>query len=214
MHLDAHIFKQLQEVDWDTIFKHLHAFTRYWLRRCGANTDPTCVIAKGMSIDDLVYSVVGKTVDGTRRWDPEKGDLLPWLKDQIKSEVDALLKSKARRFEVGMPDENQEEADHTLNSLMIEDGILHNRRPETPEEALIRSENIKENADLLLEMSAQDPELEVIWEAVMDGCEPEPRHLAKYLNIPVDDVYNRMKRFRRRVKSLRRIPYEHPQRAS
>lgn len=208
--MDTHIFKQLQQVDWDSIFKPLYTFTLYWLRRCGWNSGPTCVIAKGMTVDDIVYSVVGKTINGTRKWEPEKGDLLPWLKDQVKSEVDALLKSSARRFEVGVLDENQGDADYFLSSRMVDDDVLHNKHPETPEEILIRREDEKANANSLFQMAAEDPELGAIVESVMDGCEPEPRYLAEYLNISVDDVYNRMKRFRRRIRPLRRVPHEQP----
>lgn len=163
-----------------------------------------------MTIDDVVYSVVGKTFDGSRRWEPEKGALLPWLKDQVKSEIDALLKSNARRLEVGISDESQGDTDYLLGSRMVDDDILHNKHPETPEEALTRKEDEKANADVLLEGAAQDPELGAIFEAVMDGCEPEPRYLAKYLNVSVDDIYNRMKRFRRKIRPLRRVPHEHP----
>lgn len=202
--MDKPIFDRLQEADWGSILKKLRAFTRYRVRHYGSTGDPDTLIAKGMSVDDIVHDVVVKTMHGTRKWDPNKGELLPWLKDQVKSEVDALFRSAARHREIAVPDDYPEAADLLIHSRLASDDPLHNERSETPEDILLRKERDSLRSDTVWELALGDDELEEIVIAVSDGCDSTPRALARYLGVPVEDIYNRLKRLRRRAKDFRR----------
>ena len=54
-------------------------------------------LAVGVTVEDIVHEVIEKTMNGTRQWDPDKGELLPWLRDQVKSVMGNLVRSAAHR---------------------------------------------------------------------------------------------------------------------
>ena len=143
-------------------------------------------LAPGISLADVVQRVIEKTLSGERQWDPTKGPLVPWLKDQIKSVLDALAKSAPHR--------------HETQALAGEDkaervGIGAASPPPNPEEQLLQAERV----NTLFQAVSGEQELEEVLEAVMNGCEPKPRYLAAELGVPVENINNRLKRLRRRV---------------
>ena len=143
--------------------------------------------APGCTPEDVVQRVIERTLSGARHWDPAKGPLVPWLKDQVKSVIDALTKSAPSRHEVlaGEKDgEDQEERELAV-------------QPAYQEKSLLTTERI--NA-LFLAVS-DDSELTEVVEAIISGCEPTAIPLSVELKVSRQDINNRLKRLRRRALS-------------
>jgi hypothetical protein len=113
--------------------------------------------------------------------------LVPWLKDQVKSVIDALATSAPSRREVLAVERDEE--DQEEKELAVQ--------PATQEKSLLTAERV----NALFQAVSDDRELEEVVEAIMNGCEPTPRHLAAELNVSVQDINNRLKRLRRRALS-------------
>ena len=143
--------------------------------------------APGSTPEDVIQRVIEKTLSGERRWDPTKGPLVPWLKDQVKSVIDALATSAPSRREVLAVERDEE--DQEEKELAVQ--------PTTQEKKLLTAERV----NALFQAVSDDRELEEVVEAIMNGCEPTPRHLAAELNVSVQDINNRLKRIRRRALS-------------
>lgn len=145
-------------------------------------------------------------MDNTRNWDPTKGKLEPWLKDQIKSEIDTLVKSASHRREMPLPDRQSSEA--VLDKIekgAVELGIFSNPRPPNPETAILEQEETKQRnrkINAIFQAVEGETELEQVLEAIMDGCEPKTRFLAEHLKVSSKDVNNRLRRLRRRAVNI------------
>lgn len=129
--------------------------------------------------------VIEKTLSGERHWDPAKGPLVPWLKDQVKSVIDALATSAPSRREALAGERDEEEQEE--KELAVQ--------PTHQEQRLLTTERV----NTLFQAVSDDRELEEVLEAIMNGCEPTPRQLAAELNVSVQDINNRLKRLRRRA---------------
>ena len=137
----------------------------------------------------MVQEVIVKALSGIRRWDPEKGPLLPWLHAQSRSVLDALAKSAPHRREMHIPDME------SLVSVQSPD----------PLEIMIEREtqtHILQKMESLFRITEKDPELGEVLQVILAGCEPWPRHIALELGISVREVDNRLKRLRRRATCL------------
>lgn len=155
----------------------------------------------------MVHRVIVKTFEGRRRWDPAKGPLVPWLKDQIKSEIDALAKSAPHRYEMPLDEEGGEQLKDKREHHAIEVDILEDMRSLDPETILLEKEKTKherERVDALFEAVSGEAELEEVLEAVWNGCEPKPRYVAEALGTSVNDINNRLRRLRRRAIAISR----------
>lgn len=134
---------------------------------------------------------------GKRKWDPSKGPLRPWLKDQVKSVIDALDQSAPHRREVGFSeDEGRESFDNKREASFI------TAQTSNPEEIVLKkeaSEQAERKINDLFQAVSGEADLEEVLEAILDDCEPKPRYLAVKLDAPVTDINNRLKRLRRRA---------------
>ena len=209
---DPKVFKQLQEADWEVIGKRLLAFAIWRAQMYWGFIDSETVLPKGFGIEDVVQEIIDKTLRGQRRWNPERGALEPWLKDQVKSELDALAKSWVAKHEqpvrlddqgeemwditaIAAPERYKEQTSHTVN----------------PEALLEEEEQQKEDEQLasrlvsaVYEASEGIPQLVDIIDAVQNGIEFKPRYLADELGVPIDEIYNRVRRLRRRALTARK----------
>jgi uncharacterized protein YdbL (DUF1318 family) len=77
----------------------------------------------------------------------------------------------------------------TSRSLSLETILLENEA----------AAQMAERVDGLFQAVNDDPELEAVMSAILDGCEPKPRYLAAELGVSVEDINNRLKRLRRRA---------------
>jgi hypothetical protein len=59
----------------------------------------------GRTPEDIAQSIIFKAIDGTRKsYDPNKGSLRTWLRQQADSFIDALAKSATHRHERELPE--------------------------------------------------------------------------------------------------------------
>jgi hypothetical protein len=201
--LDPEVFRQLQRQDWGDIGNALVAFAIYWAQRYSWQTGDGWDLAKGSSVQDVVQTVIRKTFDGTRRYDPRLGELLPWLKDQVKSEIDALFNSASQRNDqplliaqaVDYPDQS---ADMPARDARAVSALFRLN----PEELVLHDEAIRARVNAIFTAADNDAELVVIVEAIMDGCSPKPQALADRLHVGVEDIYVRTRRLRRRATKI------------
>ena len=204
------IFKELQEADWDAISKELLAFALWWADRYRWRSGSKDILPDGYELCDIVQHVIEKTINGDRKWDPDKGELIPWLKNQVKSVIDAMAKSATHRKEFYFSDDDEdgltEQEEFAAQQIDPSDNLYRL----TPEEVILYKESDGERREkALIKYSALfyaiegDEELEEVLEAVIDGCELKPRYLAQELNVPVENINNRLKRLRRKAISIK-----------
>ena len=153
---------------------------------------------------DVVQSVINKTISGERNWDPAKGELVPWLKDQIKSELDALANSAAHRREqsIQRAEELAEDRGFSDFDFLGAEGVIQEdaEQPLLEEEDLIISAQITAaRLNALFAATDGNEDLEEVYEAIVNGCPQKPKALAKQLNTSVTDINNRLRRMRRRA---------------
>ena len=193
----------IQSADWVTISKRLLAFTLWWAEKYSWRSGTKLILPKGFQPEDIVEEIILKTIEGKRKFDPEKGELEPWLRDQIKSEVNNLYNIKEHSLSTHIP---QDIDDSPLNEE-IHSTQFPNREDSSqlsPENILIEKESqidyskeIKRKYDSLFEAANEDSELVDVIDAIIDGCQPKPRYLADKLQTSVPDINNRLKRLRR-----------------
>lgn len=197
-------FNQLKNADWATIGKRLLAFAIWRARKYDWCVAETLEVAQGITLEDVVQHVIIKTLSGERRWDPERGPLEPWLKDQIKSVIDAQYNSAPHRHETQLDDEAEQDS-HPVDSVPQKEASIAATEPSTPEDLLLQEEETRlatRQVGLLFQAVEGEPELEQVLDAAMKVSDPRPRFIAAELGVPVDDIYNRVKRLRRRFYAL------------
>ena len=208
-------FLELTEEEWKKLFSDLLAYTiglvrkKYW--RHG-------LLPKGLTEEDIVQRLVKKTITGERSWDPSQIDLRTFLFTQIKSLVSHLFEYKEYEHET----HNDETEDNLLD--VIDRKMLaspDNESPYTmsPEDALLATEkrdkdklDAKKTVDALIEECSGDSELEEVLYAVEEllerGQSVGRQDLAEYLGVPREDIYNRVKRLRRRMQKVEKMVHE------
>lgn len=195
---ESQIIKELYAADWVSIHREL---LRYALRRVqiiewrgsyGVGGE-VGELAKGFSCEDLVQTLMRKTLNRDRKWDPDRGPLIPWLKLNLRSEIDALMKSDEHKHEQDEIDVDGEESTATVPSSTID----HLQDPVNILLDKVEEEEIAKKLAPLYEATDEVPELAEIIDAVIDGTELKPRFLAEKLGTTVEDINNRLKRLRR-----------------
>lgn len=177
--LDSETFRKLCGADWGTIGAELLAFAAWRAKNYQWYSGQGRELAPGISLEDIIQEVIAKTISGKRHWDPARGPLVPWLKDVVKSEVDNKANSAPNRYEKQALEGKGEEKRPQASDL---------RRPPNPE--------VSERVQDLMRAVNGEPELKEVLEAVMDGCEPTPRHLAAELDVPIEEMRDRVKKLR------------------
>jgi RNA polymerase sigma factor (sigma-70 family) len=210
--LDQRTYKLLEEQDWDAISREIVNFAQWEAWRYKWQDGNRWELAAGKTVEDVVQDAIEKTIAGVRRWDPDKGELRPWLKAQVKSIMNHLYHSGPRRYEEAIPeDDEDEEAVDRMEYRAIKAGGYGaaGTGSKSPEETLLRretekdyKEQMEQRANMLFQAVSGDSELEEMLQAIMDGCEPQARHLAAELGVSVENIYNRNKRLQRHVAKL------------
>lgn len=68
-------------IDWEEIILRLTAFTRSWTRgKPWFRGEKTTTFLMGKEVDDYVYTAIGKYLEEPEKFDPNKGELLEYLK--------------------------------------------------------------------------------------------------------------------------------------
>jgi DNA-directed RNA polymerase specialized sigma24 family protein len=203
--LDPKTFELLQKQDWDTIGRELVGFAVFWARNYHWRHGGPWELAAGETVEDIVQKVIVKTIEGKRNWDPHKGPLVPWLRDQVRSEIDHLCYSRAHRYEVPIPkSEDGEELTDVLVDYASQQDTFGDTLVQDPEQIILRKEAIQRGEDALFQAAGGDPELEEVLINAFANYDPKPQHLAAAIGVPVEDIYNRLRRLRRRAMKLLR----------
>lgn len=178
----------------------------WWAERYHWRSDTPEILPKGYELQDVVQQVIVQTICGERKWDPEKGSLRPWLKDQVKSVIDALAKSASHKKEAPLFNNEDNNLSEEEALVVLEVDGSDNQDHLNPEETLIDREHDEERKTRAVYMCSAlfnavegDYELEEVLEAIIDDCEPKRRFLAEKLNVPVENIDNRLKRLRRKA---------------
>ena len=152
----------------------------------------------GKSPEDIVQDVIMKVFAGDRSWDPGRGELVPTLKRIVESELDHLWKNKARRLEGSTPNDPEQQAAQESGASEIDPEFHQQEAAEILEDAEDRT-SASARVSALFAAVEDEPELQAVLEAIMDGCTPKPRFLAEHLGVPVEQIYNRMRRLQLRA---------------
>lgn len=167
------------------------------------NSGHYSLLSEGHQLEDIVQEVIVKAISGKRKWDPERGGLVFWLYEQVRSEIDNLHSKLAhqREFPVTMPvgqDEIEDAADH-LNAVSSADDIFYHSRPLLPEEEVLRKEYIEEKSRAIWSAVDSDPELEQLIATIIQTQVTKPNELSEILNVPTSEVYRLIRKLRRRI---------------
>lgn len=200
--MDGTTFQQLQQQDWGQISQELLLHTIFRTQRYPWQSGGAEELAKGAQPKDIVQHVIEKTLNGDRKWDPNKGPLVPWLKDQVNSVVDALYHSAANKHEARLVS-NDDNGNVQGRSQKLTSHLFHTSILATPEEEILIKEDeelSRQQVDRILELVADKSELQDILFAIIEGCQPKPKLLAERLEVDVKEINNRLKRLRRMVR--------------
>lgn len=202
--LDEHeIFRLLQQADWNSIGRRLIAVARSYAGRYKWSSGHYSLLSEGRQLEDIVQEVIAKTLSGKRNWDPERGELVFWLYEQVRSEINNLYTKLPRKRElpVSVPteqDEIEDAVDH-LNEVSSADNIFYHSRPLLPEEELLRKEYIEEKSRVIWSAVDSDPELEQLVDTIIETGVTKPNELSEILNVPTSEVYRLLRKLRRRI---------------
>jgi DNA-directed RNA polymerase specialized sigma24 family protein len=149
----------------------------------------------------IVYSRLLHFYRIIRTSPPARGDLKPWLLQQIKSEISNLFHSSASKRETELEREDGQTPIDSIEYGAVED--VFENIPDVPEASFLKKERKREKIEALYEAMEGEQELEDICYAILDGCERQPRFLAAELGVPVSEVNNRLKRLCRRAITIK-----------
>jgi DNA-directed RNA polymerase specialized sigma24 family protein len=199
--LTPETFQQLKETDWGAVGQELLAFAIQRIQDYKWGTYNWQELPKGNTPEDIVQHIIEKTLTDKRHWDPHKGPLVPWLKDQVKSVVDALYNSAACRREIPAPtDADEDDSDDFRSSQRLALDSFASPANANPENILLEKEEAEWAAKRINALFAAvegEPELQQVLSAMIDGCEPKPRYIATEIGVSIPEVNNRLKRIRR-----------------
>ena len=198
------IFSFLATTNWDEVSRRVLAYTislaqnRRWRGQIGG-VDKSAELTNGVSCEDIVQQLIEKTIKGERKWDPDKGELEPWLCAQVKSAISHLIESSVHKHERA---DVSEELDNRPATAVVASSSA--RFAVGTEIIVLREIDAAAKVAAIYDVTADDPEVEELVTAILDGCESKPRMLAQQLGTDVQDINNRLKRLRRRVVEVRR----------
>ena len=178
----------LRDFPWDENYPKLVAFADWLIQGKTWNSN---ILPKGQTAESIVRDVIAKTFSEERNWDPERGELFPWLKWVIRSEVSHLAESASNRRDVRLEQSDCDEPEYPSPVKL---------QLNSPEDGMIATETV----DLLLEACNGKAELEDIVYAISGGeCAAKPKLLAEYLGRPVQEIYQDLRMLRRRAAKIR-----------
>jgi len=168
--------ESLDGIDWEDVGIRLTAYSTWKAANLRWRTGRAGDLAAGKTPEDVAEDAIWKVFEGRRRWDPQRGPLLPYLRRVVDSLMNELAES----------------ADNRRQQRLDEDGLPHRAAADGDPGAAERVERLR--AVLARE---DKPDLLAIVDAVVQSCEPTPQAIAGQLGTTVLDVNNRLKRLRR-----------------
>ena len=209
--LDSKKKELLRNAPWDDIYPKLVAYALWEAGRYSWRTD---TLPKGHTPESIVQEAIEKTFSEDKNWDPERGDLLPWLKWVVKGDINRLYNSASLTkgiYVYGL--ESFEEADDvTLDKAEYKnnDYLPDEHIAKSPEDLVSATETEKENSfltklkiDALIESCDGRPELEeIVYTITGDKCSSDAQALAQYFGRPVEEIYQQLRALRRRAEKI------------
>lgn len=179
------------------------AAARKYANRYSWHSRDSSLLSEGHQLEDIVQEVILKAISRQRKWDPQRGELLPWLYAQVRSEIDNLHSklSHQREFPVAIPegqDEIDDPVDHQKVAPAIDNVFSYSRSP-SPEEAMLKKEYVEEKSKLIWAAIDNDPELERLIDVIIQTHSTKPKDLSISLEVPAAEVSRLLKKLRRRT---------------
>jgi DNA-directed RNA polymerase specialized sigma24 family protein len=140
---------------------------------------------------DLLQEAVLRTLQGSRRWDPERVDLARFLREAMRSIANAAVRSPQNSTVRLDNYEEQSASEHVLTD-----------DSESKEATFGRSQEIGQQVAAVIDAAGKDEFLCKVVEAIMDG-DDKAGAISKRLAVRVEDVYNALRKLRRRVDAAR-----------
>lgn len=205
--MDEDTFRILRDTDWGTVQKTLLAVAINYSRIYPSIGFQTC--------DDIVQELIVKTLTGQRAWDPKRGELLPWLKHCVRSEINNTANKASTQREIRFSQLEEGDYESEADFIPGEDRFPSEEGSFAPEFALLEKEqqaHHKQAVSNVYTLLEGDAELEdvvlgidcLLVEHKQEQL-PSRDELAEYLGISRSEVDNRLKRLRRRLnKELKR----------
>ncbi|MBI3340156.1 MAG: hypothetical protein HY022_08500 [Chloroflexi bacterium] len=198
----------LNDFPWEETYPKLVAFAEWVIQGKNWNSG---VLPKGQTAETIVQDVIAKTFSEKRNWDPERGDLLDWLKWVIRSEISHLAESSANKRDIHLDHLNDNDPAVARMEDMVNRESRVRPQANSPEEAMIAVETEDElmasaglRIDSLLEACSGKPELEEIVYAICYGkCSAKPQDLSKCLGRPIKEINQHLRALRRRASKIR-----------
>ena len=204
--MEAELFRKLQEADWKAIGKKLAAYATWKAQnfawRSGNHKDLAC----GLQGMDIAQAAIEKVLTGERAWNPDRGDLLPYLKGVVDSLISHLADSldNCLQSRIVEADEGKDLLDRTaLQAERYDDfGFLSSdqRKQGT------NSEGDNERVGELFAAVEGKDDLIAVLDVVMRSGATKPAEIAAELGLEVTEIYNRLKRLRRAAFDIKRSP--------
>ncbi len=141
-----------------------------------------CQLPKGNEAKDIAFEAINDLLTGERNWNTEK---YPEIIDFLKGVVDSKIYNLARS------------GDHKSRTMADNDEIVSKAKSKPDSEYEIEVEKEEEFRDRLFECVSGDDVLEETLLYLVEDY--KPRDIAQELDIPVDEVYNRIRRLRRHL---------------
>lgn len=202
-------FQKLSEEEWRNLLSDLMPYTINLVRKMKWRHG---IMPKGYTEQDVVQDIITKTLTGERSWDPEEIDLRTFLMGQVRSIVSHLFELKEYKQEshIDSPEDDLDEMIDTATHSGTED---MNPYSISPGELLLLSEHkeereyiAKKKIDAILEACGEESDLVEVFEAgyelLEEGQDIRIRYLSDYLGISRQEMYNRVKRLKRRMDKI------------
>lgn len=152
----------------------------------------------GLAPCDLVILACNRVQDRVLKdkdnFKPEEGQFEAWLSRVALNKWEDVRKQEKKKKQqqtVSLSD-----ADEYLSA--VDDALFPGLESPNPERELLAKEELEAHRKDLQELIEVEPELESLVFAVASGCSPKPIKLAEFLGWDVRDIYNLLKRLRRK----------------
>jgi len=193
------VLELFEAANWDDIILNLTYYAVFRFERYGWKSN----LPKGNSPADVALNAIGKVLNGTREWDPDKyPDLLTHLKWIVKSDVEHLSSSLEHKKTGRMPVVIKEDGTEVeLGETACEHTHSISAKVLTPEEELITKQKKGYENNLLAELHDAvkgDEDLELLLLCFEEGID-KPEKIAIEADWDINKVYNLKRKLLRKA---------------
>jgi hypothetical protein len=199
---------KISDDEWREIALDLERHALSKSRNLRWRTRSTLELPGGETVNSIVSAAIEKVFSGERNWDPEKDpDIKRYLRAVIDSLINHLVESPDNVLVRAAPqpgtadyvawEKGSRQRDPTADWLVPPD--------RSPEAELLREKDValEDRAlDMLVDECSGDAVAMAVLEAMMDGY-GKPAEISKQKDIPVEDIYNAIKRLDRKLEIIR-----------